>query len=252
MYEYLVRPFNAGVKRKPANAAARPDRRTAILLAAEKLFAQRGFHAVTIRQIAQQAAVPLALVGYYFGAKQALFIAIFERWSPTIEARLDALRQVALAPADVATLPAIVQAFVQPVLLLRASAEGEHYAQLVARQLSQSDDPSGEVLRRFFDPLAHAFIAALQAALPWASRAQLAWGYQFMLGVLLHHLIDTRVHALSHGANTPAGPAAAPLLQSFIVGGLRAALAEPPSLPSLPASPPASPSPRANTRRPTP
>jgi len=33
----------------------------AILLAAEKLFAQRGFHAVTIRQIADEAAVPPAL-----------------------------------------------------------------------------------------------------------------------------------------------------------------------------------------------
>jgi beta-phosphoglucomutase-like phosphatase (HAD superfamily) len=32
------------------------------LLAAEKLFAQRGYHAVTIRQIAEEAGVPLALV----------------------------------------------------------------------------------------------------------------------------------------------------------------------------------------------
>ena len=41
---------------KPATTrgAARPDRQHAILLAAEKLFAQHGYHGVTIRQIAEE------------------------------------------------------------------------------------------------------------------------------------------------------------------------------------------------------
>ena len=64
--------------------APRPDRRHAILLAAEKLFAQHGYHAVTIRQIAEEAAVPLALVGYYYGPKHELFHAIFEHWSHSL------------------------------------------------------------------------------------------------------------------------------------------------------------------------
>ena len=78
----------------------RPDRQQAILLAAEKLFAQRGYHAVTIRQIAEEAAVPLALVGYYFGQKHELFAAIFQHWSPTIEERLDGLRTAIAAGGD--------------------------------------------------------------------------------------------------------------------------------------------------------
>ena len=64
-----------------AGASVRPDRRFAILLAAEKLFAQRGYNGVSIRQIAEEAGVPLALVGYYFGPKQDLFHAIFEHWN---------------------------------------------------------------------------------------------------------------------------------------------------------------------------
>ena len=212
--------------RRHRAAEPRPDRRMAILLAAEKLFALRGYHAVSIRQIADEAGVPLALVGYYFGTKQELFVAIFEHWNRTIEARLAALRAVRLDPADPATLPAIVEAFVQPVLALRASTEGEHYARLVARQGGATDPEADEVLRRYFDPLAHAYIDALHAALPWATRAQVAWGYQFLLGALLHHLADTRITALSLGANRPADPAAAPLLIRFIVGGLRAALGD--------------------------
>ncbi len=68
----------------------RPDRRYAILLAAEKLFAQRGYNGVSIRQIADEAGVPLALVGYYFGPKNELFRAIFEHWNSTIRERLGA------------------------------------------------------------------------------------------------------------------------------------------------------------------
>lgn len=203
---------------------ARPDRRQAILLAAEKLFALRGYHAVSIRQIADEAGVPLALVSYYFGAKHELFIAIFAHWSPTIEARLTALRRVAIQPGDAQTLGAIVQAFVQPVLEMRASAEGEYYALLVARQLYQAVDEADAVLRTWFDPMAHAFIDALHAAMPASTRPQAAWCYQFMLGALLNHLSDTRIVSLSRGLNKPADPAAGPLLMQFITGGLSSAL----------------------------
>ncbi len=226
-------------------AEPRPDRRQAILLAAEKLFALRGYHAVSIRQIAEEAQVPLALVGYYFGAKHELFVAIFEHWNLTIEARLAALRQVRIEPSDAATLPAIVEAFVRPVLTLRASAEGEYYALLVARQLYQSVDEAELVLREYFDPMAHAFIDALHAAQPWATRTQVAWCYQFTLGALLNHLSDTRIVRLSRGEARPADPAAAPLLVNFIAGGLRAAL--PPPAPGAGSKPP-----RPPRRRPAP
>ena len=216
-------------RRTPARAdgAPRPDRALAILLAAEKLFARRGYHAVTIRQIAEEAGVPLALVGYHYGPKHDLFHAIFAHWSATIDERLAALRAVPVDPADPQTLPRIVAAFTAPVLRLRASAEGEYYALLVGRELAHATEEADRVLRDFFDPLARAFTDALAAALPRATRAQAAWGYQFALGALLHHLSDTRVARLSGGANRPGDPAAAPLLNAFITGGLRAALDPP-------------------------
>jgi len=209
------------------SAELRPDRRMAILLAAEKLFARHGYHAVSVRQIADEAGVQVALLGYYFGPKNALFEAIFEHWSPSIEARLTALAEVPINPADTRTLPRIIEAFTAPVLALRASSEGEYYARLVARELANSTEEADSVLRRYFDPLAHAFIDALHSALPHATRAQVAWGYQFALGALLHHLKDTRVERLSRGENTPADPAAGALLVNFIVGGLRTAFPRP-------------------------
>lgn len=208
------------------SAPPKPDRRQAILLAAERLFAERGYHAVSIRDIADAAEVPSALVGYYFGPKDALFHAIFEHWNGTIERRLQALQGALQQPAD-ARLEAIMRAFIEPVLALRASAEGEHYTRLVARELAHRGPQAERALRDYFDPLAQAFIDALHAALPHATRGDVAWCYQFALGALLHHLSDDRVERLSHGENHANDPAAAPRLLAFVVGGIRAAVPEP-------------------------
>lgn len=223
----FVRVFNLGMDMRAR--VTRPDRKAAILLAAEKLFAQRGYHAVTIRQIADEAGVPLALVGYYYGQKQALFEAIFAHWNGTIEERLHELQLARQTSEPQTRLVRIVEAFVDPVLRLRASAEGEYYALLVARELAHATDAADRVLKTYFDPLAHAFIDALAEVLPHASRAQVAWGYQFALGALVHHISDKRVQRLSLELNSPCDPAARPALVHFIVGGLQAALPSPPA-----------------------
>ena len=88
----------------------------------------------------------------------------------------------------------------------------------------EEDEP---IIRELFDPLAHAFIEALAAALPQATRSQAAWCYQFALGALLHHLVDDRVERLSQNLNRASDPAAAERLVRFIVGGLRAAMPVP-------------------------
>ena len=249
VYKIFVQPFNTRmgsttVASKPARAhrAAEPrtDRKQAILLAAEKLFAQRGYHAVSIREIAVEAGVPLALVGYYYGQKHELFHAIFAHWNRTIEERLEGLRRVAADASDEDALRLIIEAFTGPVLRLRASSEGEYYALLVARELYHTFEETDRVLRTYFDPMAHAFIDALHQRLPHATRAQVAWSYQFALGALLHHLSDTRIERLSRGECDPRDPAGGRMLVDFIVGGIRAAL------------PPAKPASRAKTpRRPT-
>lgn len=208
-------------------AAARPDRKAAILLAAERLFAQHGYHAVSIRQIAAEAGVPLALVGYYYGAKHELFYAIFAHWQSTIDQRLALLAEVFAGGAEPPTLRRVVRAFVEPVLALRASPEGEYYAMLVARELQYRTPDTDRVLAEMFDPMAHAFIDALHRLRPRQPRARAAWAYQFAMGALLHHLTDYRIERLSHGKNPPNSPTAAPLLIDFITAGIEAALPSP-------------------------
>lgn len=208
-----------------APAETRPDRKQAILLAAEKLFAQRGYHAVTLRQIAEEAAVPLALVGYYYGPKQGLFHAIFERWQPTIQERLALLRDAQSTRPGRGQVRRIVEAFVLPVLRMRASAEGEYYALLIARELAYRTPEADRVLADYFDPMAHAFIDALCVACAGSRRSDAAWAYQFALGALIHHISDHRIGRLSRGEGRPNDPAAAALLVRFITDGVLATLA---------------------------
>lgn len=53
------------------------QKQISILEAAEKLFASQGFHGTSVRDIAQEADVNIAMISYYFGSKEKLIEAIF-------------------------------------------------------------------------------------------------------------------------------------------------------------------------------
>lgn len=225
-----VRPLPAPTARTLPPRSGRTDqtdRRLNILLAAEKLFALRGYHAVSIRDIAAEAQVPLALVGYYYGAKHELYGAIMQSWRGSIDERLARLHD-ATAEADRSLrLERILEAFIVPLVALHASPEGQYFALMAARDLAAPTPEADAAQREFFDPMAHAFIDALMTTAPHATRGRVAWCYQFTLGAVLHFLSDQRVERLSKGENRPADPAATGLLLAFVVAGFRAALGAP-------------------------
>jgi AcrR family transcriptional regulator len=53
------------------------QKQVSILEAAEQLFASRGFHGTSVRDIAHEADVNIAMISYYFGSKEKLIEAIF-------------------------------------------------------------------------------------------------------------------------------------------------------------------------------
>ena len=211
-----------------ATETAAPNRKEAILRTAERLFAHRGFHGVSIRDIAEEAGVPLALVGYYYGPKVDLYHEIYRQRAGFVQERLDLLAQVQRQAAPEQLLEDIVKSFVLPVLKVAATPDGRIFLRLMSRGMNDQVVEDEPVIRELFDPLAHAFIQALKDALPGASRGDAAWCYQFALGALLHHVIDERVERLSQGENRPGdGEAAGPLLVQFITEGMRRACAQP-------------------------
>ena len=73
---------------------AKTDTKTRILDTAERLFAQKGFDAVSLRNIIASAKVNLAAVHYHYGSKQALIYAVIaRRLRPINEERLAKLAE---------------------------------------------------------------------------------------------------------------------------------------------------------------
>jgi AcrR family transcriptional regulator len=213
--------------RNRASAEVATDRKGDILLAAERLFALRGFHGVSIREIAEEAGVQFALVGYYYGPKLNLYHEIFRQRAGYVQERLAflALAQKSAPPEQL--LEKIVEAFVVPVLEVARDPQRRNFLRLIQRGMDEQLAEDEAVIGSLFNPMAHAFIDAFAAAVPGASRGMAACCYQFALGALLHHVGDRRIEVLSRGEFLPCDPQAQALLLKFIVSGIRGVFAQP-------------------------
>src|SRR3954468_9971738 len=213
----------SGRRRRSAIAPSeldRPDRRREILVNAEQLFAEFGYNRVSIRDIANAANVPIALVGYYFGRKEELFATIFEHRRAYIEERIERLKAINLDAPD--PVVEIVRAWAEPAMNVRSSSSGETFSLLVARIVWDQEGVAQRMLQRYYDPLAEVFIEAMMRAFPDCDRVTIVWRYEYAIGVLLMHVADRRVERLSAGQAISGDPARLEDLVSFIASGFRA------------------------------
>ncbi|MBK8558096.1 MAG: TetR/AcrR family transcriptional regulator [Lewinellaceae bacterium] len=74
------------------------DKRQHLMDTAEQLFSQHGYEAVSIRKLAREADVNIAMVSYYFGSKEKLFGAVIENKIRQMRRRLEALAAEPLTP----------------------------------------------------------------------------------------------------------------------------------------------------------
>lgn len=177
------------------------DRREAIARVAERLFAQRGYDGVSIRDIATQAKVNSALVGYYFGTKEQLYRTFFDRrYHDITERRREALGQLSIRPNALRSLRAIVRAWGQPLLDMMEDPACRDFVSLLAREASDSSaDPRG-IFRDFLDPGAQECIDALHRALPDARTVDIVHGYLWMVASMSSY-ITTGARAKRIGAS---------------------------------------------------
>ncbi len=69
------------------------EKQLAIINSAEKLFAVTGFAGTSVRDIAQEAGVNVAMISYYFGSKEKLMEAVFEQRTNKIRMKVENLIQ---------------------------------------------------------------------------------------------------------------------------------------------------------------
>ena len=70
-----------------------PAKQIQIMESAEKLFAEKGFAGTSVRDIADEAGVNLAMISYYFGSKEKLLEAIFRYRGEYIKLQLENMIQ---------------------------------------------------------------------------------------------------------------------------------------------------------------
>jgi AcrR family transcriptional regulator len=183
----------------------RPKRATKdkLMDAAEQLFARRGFHGTSVREITGTAGVDLALVNYHFGSKKELLAAVIERRGQVLnEERLKRLTDERLRAApDAPSTEAVVDAFLDPILerLADAGAGWHSYFSLLA-YVNNSPEWGKKLMSKTFDAVVREFIQAVMASLPEATPEDVYWGYNFLTGALTLSLAETgRLDALSDG-----------------------------------------------------
>jgi AcrR family transcriptional regulator len=176
--------------------------RTAILSAAERLYADRGFGDVTLRDIVAAADVNLAAVNYHFGSKDELIAELFvTRSLATNRERLNELKAAEENGGGRAPIDQIFRALVGPTLrgCLGPSSQGSTAARFMIRASIESVPPIRRIKNREVDHL-RKFIAAMRRALPGRDDVDLYWGLNFALA-MSHHTIreKERLTKLSEG-----------------------------------------------------
>ncbi|MBG6111048.1 AcrR family transcriptional regulator [Flavobacterium sp. CG_9.10] len=76
------------------------DKQIQILVVAETLFADKGFDGTSIRNIAKEAKINIAMVSYYFGSKERLLEALIIYRTSDLKSQLDNLVKENLEPLE--------------------------------------------------------------------------------------------------------------------------------------------------------
>lgn len=130
----------------PARRVGRPaeqnrrEVRARLGAAARELFARQGFEAVSLRQVAAAAGVTPAMVHYYFGGKQGLWLAVLEDYLEEALGGMLAAREEIEGPGGLAIY-----------LSLHTSLLGRQpwVAPLLFREVILGGGPGAEFVRRF-------------------------------------------------------------------------------------------------------
>ena len=141
--------------------------RERILDEAEALFALKGYHAVSVREITGAARCNLAAVNYHFGSKQNLYLEVYrQRWLPRAERVQQSFQnslKAAPSPSAGTVVQSLARAFLEGPL---SDEERQRHLRLVIGELSQPTKAFKPVIERVFRPLMGRLVEDLRAAMP--------------------------------------------------------------------------------------
>lgn len=211
--------------KNPTKAEQRARSMKEILDAAEYLFAQSGFHGVSIRDVADRVGLHSSLLHYYFDDKRTLFEAVFKRRADaTNKRRMTALKKYEAQAGDHPTVEGALRAFLDTDfdLYMEGGEAWMNYAGFMAH-ISNSRE-GAEMMKMAFDPAVFKLLGILKRALPDYPEEDIYWGFQFVTGALVTSIARTgRIDYLSGGlCRSDDFPAIKKRIATFLAGGFLA------------------------------
>lgn len=198
-----------------------------ILDTAERLFAQHGIEATSLRMITAEAEVNLAAVNYHFQSKEALMHAVIAR-------RLDPINQKRLAALDALEadardgplpLPQVLDAMLRPIFeVLRGP--GREFAPMMSRIFTESSELTAKVFEKHLAHVSARFIPALGRAVPGIPQTELVWRMLFVMGAVAHTVGGANILRVISGGRCDPSDTEGTLrrLEAFLLAGLQAPL----------------------------
>ncbi len=201
-----------------------------LLDAAEQLFAEKGFEAVSVRDITQLAKTNVAAVNYHFGNRESLLTMVMTRYMTPINeeriARLEALERKWSGKS--VPLEEIIDALVRPLVgQVRKSELSERlFYKLMGRTFAQQGDGLPPQIEDQLRIVVQRFTRAFGKALPTVNADDLMWRIHFMVGGMIHMLTHQDIlHRLTSGASgTPPMEAIVSRFIRFAAAGMREGL----------------------------
>ena len=196
--------------------------RERLLDASEKLFAEKGFRAASVRDITRESSCNIAAVNYHFGGKSNLYREVFLRRLRSMrKLRLDAIEAALSRAGKDATLDLLVEAFATAfVAPLVEDSSGRLWLLLLAQELIDPQLPPETFHAEMVEPMERALIEALGQVCPELSRDDAQLCIHSLIGQLLHAVNIQR--CLPDGSGRRQLPALVAHTVRFSVAGIRA------------------------------
>jgi len=163
------------------------DPKDRILEVAERLFAEQGLEAVSLRSVTAEAGVNIAAVNYYFGSKAALLQAMTQRFFLSVNTeqlrRLEDLEKQAHTPS----VHDLLVAYATPIFAVFDSPRGREWVQalMMIRSAMLSGPTSNVMEGEGGTEVTSRYYEALRRALPHLPADELWWRFERAHGLLM-------------------------------------------------------------------
>lgn len=186
------------------------DTRERILEAAERIFAECGFEATSLRQITREAGVNLAAVNYHFGSKEGLLKELLRMrivpMNETRQALLERYQFQSQSDDRPASLEQIFDAFLRPYFEAGAPGGDRNglFMHMLGRVFSEKPGFMESFYEEHFKDIQEIFIAAIREAQPELAEEEVLWRFHFALSLMLSSMTQRqRLKISSHGHCDP-------------------------------------------------